>query len=374
MPGLASTRSSSRRGSPVDGGDGGAHRALLPDPHGQRPGARHGDAGDALGLELVVQAAPGPPARGEPGRLADHVAADPDPVRFRVLVVDAGVPDVRRGHRHDLPGVRRVGQRLLVAGHPGVEDHLAERLAARAEALAAQRRAVLEHQDRGLGTARHRVTFPSSTVAAPRRNVACTRPGSAMPANGLLRLLEACAAGSTASAGAAASYSVRLAGLPGASGWPWPGSPADRGRAVRHAVRDAGPVEQAGVHHRELHHAQRGLQAGHAVRGGRPLGLLGLDRVRRVVGGHAVDGAVGQPPAQRVHVGPGAQRRVDLEHGVVAAGEVVGEQQVVRGHLGGHPPALGLGPADDLHRAGRRYVADVQSRSRCARRAGSRAR
>ena len=33
---------------------------------------------------------------------------------------------------------------------------------------------------------------------------------------------------------------------------------------------------------------------------------------------------------------------------------------MVRGHLGGHLPALGLRPADDLHRAGRRDVADVQ--------------
>jgi hypothetical protein len=73
-----------------------------------------------------------------------------------------------------------------------------------------------------------------------------------------------------------------------------------------------------------------GLQAGHAGQGGAPLGLLVLQGVRRVVGGDAVDRAVGEPGAQRLDVGCGAQRRVDLEDRVVGAREVVGEQQVVR--------------------------------------------
>ena len=44
--------------------------------------------------------------------------------------------------------------------------------------------------------------------------------------------------------------------------------------------------------------------------------LLGLGRVRRVVGGDGVDRAVGEPRFDRGDVGVGAQRRVDLEHGV----------------------------------------------------------
>src|SRR5262249_21762690 len=147
---------------------------------------------------------PPPPARGDPRRLPDHVPAHPDPPGLGVLVVDAGVADVRRGHRDDLPAVRGVGQRLLVTGHPGVEHHLAERLAARAEPGPTERSPVFEHQDggpaawRGAGRARHQAGFPSSTVARPRRNVATTWPGRVRPANGELRLREACAAGSTA--------------------------------------------------------------------------------------------------------------------------------------------------------------------------------
>src|SRR6202044_3244197 len=174
--------------------------------------------------ELGVERALGPPARRDPGGLADHVAAAPDPVRLLVLVVDAGVADVRRGHRDDLPAVGRVGQRLLVAGPAGVEHHLAERLAVPAEPGAAQRRAVLEDEHRVRSLVAHRVTFPSRTVALPRRNVAATAPGSGRPANGLLRLLDACVLGSTGRAGAAASYRVRLAAAPGAIGCPWPGT------------------------------------------------------------------------------------------------------------------------------------------------------
>jgi hypothetical protein len=79
-----------------------------------------------------------------------------------------------------------------------------------------------------------------------------------------------------------------------------------------------------------------------------------------VVGRDAVDRAVGQPLAQRLDVGLGAQRRVDLEDRVVAAGQVVGEHQVVRGDLGRDVPALALGPADELDAAGGADVADVQ--------------
>ncbi len=136
-----------------------------------------------------------------------------------------------------------------------------------------------------------------------------------------------------------------------------------RGRPPGHPVGHPGPAEQARVHHGLLHHAQRGFQPGHAERGRVPLRFLVLHRMRCVIGGHAVDGAVGQPLAQRRHVRRGAQRRVDLVDRVVAGRERVGQQQVVRGHLGGDPPALALRPADDLHRAGRGHVADVQRRA-----------
>ena len=70
---------------------------------------------------------------------------------LRVLVVHAGVADVRRRHHDDLAGVARVGQGLLVAGHAGREDGLAEGAAAGAVGAAGVAGAVFEHEHGGVG-------------------------------------------------------------------------------------------------------------------------------------------------------------------------------------------------------------------------------
>ena len=80
--------------------------------------------------------------------IADDVPGHPDAARLGVVGVDAGVADVRGGHHDDLTVVRRVGQRLLVAGHPGGEHRLADRLPRGTVRLAAEGPAVLEYQQR----------------------------------------------------------------------------------------------------------------------------------------------------------------------------------------------------------------------------------
>ena len=115
--------------------------------------------------EPLTERAVGPPARRSPGRLPDGEPGDVDPVALGVRGMHAVVALLRRGHRHDLPGVRRVRQDLLVAGHPGVEDGLAERLAFRPEPGSSEDGPVLEGQERG--RRRHRVAFPSETVSSP---------------------------------------------------------------------------------------------------------------------------------------------------------------------------------------------------------------
>ncbi len=116
--------------------------------------------------------------------------------RLVVLVVHTRVADVWGSHDHDLSVVRRIGQRLLIAGHPGREDGLAEGLPLGAVRLAAEGPAVLEHQQCLTGSARHTST-PFSTVGVPRRNVATTRPGSSIPAYGVLRDSELSSLGTT---------------------------------------------------------------------------------------------------------------------------------------------------------------------------------
>ena len=76
----------------------------------------------------------------------DHEPADLRAGAFVVGLVDAVVADERIGHGHDLPVVRRIGEHFLVAGHGGVETHLADARAARAEGFALEHAAIFENQ------------------------------------------------------------------------------------------------------------------------------------------------------------------------------------------------------------------------------------
>ena len=66
-----------------------------------------------------------------------------------VLLVGADIADMREREGDDLPGIGRIGEDFLVAGHRGVEADLADRVAGRAEPHAFQHGAVGEHQERG---------------------------------------------------------------------------------------------------------------------------------------------------------------------------------------------------------------------------------
>jgi len=71
-------------------------------------------------------------------------------------------------------------------------------------------------------------------------------------------------------------------------------------------------------------------------------------RMRGVVGGHAVESCASARPSVRsvtATSGRGPQRRVDLEHRVVAGARSSVSSQVMRGDLGGDRPALGPWPS-----------------------------
>ena len=122
------------------------HRAGVADPAGQRAGVDAGDADDAVAHQVLVERRVRAVVRDHAAGVAHHVPGDPDATGLGVLVVHARVADVRRGLHHDLPGVGRVGQGLLVAGHPGREHHLAEGASAGAVGPAVVAGAVLEDQ------------------------------------------------------------------------------------------------------------------------------------------------------------------------------------------------------------------------------------
>ena len=94
-----------------------------------------------VSARVSTPATPAIPLRPQPGiqmlrrppvgRLGDvllhHQAARGDGGGLDVLAVGADIADMREGEGDDLPGVGRIGQRLLIAGHAGVEADLADR-------------------------------------------------------------------------------------------------------------------------------------------------------------------------------------------------------------------------------------------------------
>ncbi len=162
-------------GQGLAGEDAGAHGAALAQVAGQGPGVDLAHAHDPGARQLVLQFAPGPPGRGAPGRVAHHVAGDPDPARLGVLVVDARIADVGGGLHHDLAVVGGVGERLLVAGHAGVEDDLAHGAPGGAVGPSAQHVAVL--QDEQGRAARGQAGGGVGAHLSPPRARRARRPG-----------------------------------------------------------------------------------------------------------------------------------------------------------------------------------------------------
>src|SRR5690242_4227362 len=76
----------------------------------------------------------------------DHTAGV-DAVGLHRAGRDAVVTDQRVGEGDDLPRVARIGDRLLVSRHRGVEDDFARHLAVRAEQLAVEAGAILEENE-----------------------------------------------------------------------------------------------------------------------------------------------------------------------------------------------------------------------------------
>ena len=101
--------------------------ALFAQHAGQRTGIDAGDGNDAMLLEIVRQGVGHAPVRGADRQIADDQASGKISPRLPVFIVATGIADVRIGQRDDLAAIGRVSQDFLVAGHGGVEHHLATR-------------------------------------------------------------------------------------------------------------------------------------------------------------------------------------------------------------------------------------------------------
>ena len=133
-------------------GDDGVGHALVADERGQGAGIDAGKPDDAARFQPLVEVARGAVVGGlGDGRAHDaaaHARGGGEIARLDVLVVGSDIADVREGEGDDLAGIGRVGQDFLVAGHGGVEAHLAHRGAFGAEARALDDGAVGKHEDR----------------------------------------------------------------------------------------------------------------------------------------------------------------------------------------------------------------------------------
>src|SRR3546814_11329878 len=90
--------------------------------------------------------------------------------RFDIIWVRADIADVRKGEIDDLAGIARVGHHFLIAGHRGVEAHLAHGCAFCAKAMSPQDRAVRQNEHArssigrafGIGNGHRRPPFSSA--------------------------------------------------------------------------------------------------------------------------------------------------------------------------------------------------------------------
>ena len=338
-----------------------------------------GDADDAVAREVGVERLLRAPVRrdGLASRTTKPATRGRVVHRLGVLGVDADVAHLGRRHRDDLPAVRGVGEDLLVAGHRGREDGLAGRRR-RARRRGGPRRrcrrrgrasAVLLRRvgHVGLLSARDR-----SWTMRPSQTVISTRPSHRRAQRRACSCSSSAGAPGRSSSAPSGSTSTRSARAP--SRMRGAVEPDDARRRGGERVDEARERERALARRARAGAARtaRGRSSRAPPRRARspsratPWGAWSVAMQSMVPSASA--------RAQRLDVLGLAQRRVHLAGGVVAEQRLVGEQEVVRRHLGGDGDAARLRLAQDAHRAQRRDVRDVVAGARRTRRAGRRAR
>ena len=97
-------------------------------------------------LEVMIERFHRAEVAVDSAQLADHESGQVGLLAFHVVGIHAVVADFGVGHAYDLAAVTGIGEDLLVAGHGGVEAHLAIDLAGRAERIACVNRAIFESE------------------------------------------------------------------------------------------------------------------------------------------------------------------------------------------------------------------------------------
>ena len=134
-------------------GDDGIGHAAFADEGGQGAGVDARNAGNAAGLQPLIEMARGAVVgRVGDGRAQHHAAhtgGRGHGHRLDVLLVGAHIADMGEGEGDDLAAIGRIREDLLIAGDGGVEAHLPHPFSDGAEAEAFKDGTVREHQQRG---------------------------------------------------------------------------------------------------------------------------------------------------------------------------------------------------------------------------------
>ena len=124
------------------------HAPLTAEYFRQCPGVHALDAGNIVFLQIGVQIALTAEIAAPGGQMTDHEGLHPGTAGLVILVVDAVIADEGIGHHHALSGIGGVGQDLLIAGHRGVEHHLADPVGGAADAGPGKNASVGQDQSR----------------------------------------------------------------------------------------------------------------------------------------------------------------------------------------------------------------------------------
>ena len=124
--------------------------ALFAQDAGQAARVDVADGHDALTDQIVAQVLAAPPVTGQRRQVPHDQAGGLDAGRFFVLDIGSGIADVRIGQGDQLPQIGGVRQDLLIAGHRGIEHHLADALPVGADGTAPKDRPVFQDQNRGI--------------------------------------------------------------------------------------------------------------------------------------------------------------------------------------------------------------------------------
>ncbi len=108
-----------------------------------------GDTDDAVRLHILLERSPGTPVGRHRAEFAGDKTLDEGFARLVVLVVGPVIPDVGVGHDHDLAGIGRVSQDLLVSEHRRIENDFSRGLAHTSKGAAQERPAVFQRENSG---------------------------------------------------------------------------------------------------------------------------------------------------------------------------------------------------------------------------------